>query len=222
MNRTRVVGALVLTAIVTAACDREPGRTVESVDEAAATQPVAETAAKRASGEPSCPSFGEPTRTWDASGTPLVFNLRYPEGFEVRKNSMVGDSMYQLDLVRELEFAGSSRRVSISILQSLEPSQDAVPLQVKMMREHADSPVMKAMQDSAPADAGEISFRGKTVPIFRISTDSKVVYMFNLPAEGGFRSVDVHLNALAIGSMCIDRLTELGDAWVRRLTPANT
>jgi hypothetical protein len=167
-----------------------------------------------------CPPLGDLTQTWDATGTPLVFDFRYPAGFEVREDRMVSESMYQLDMHKSVEFDGQSRQVVLSIIQLTEPVDNAIPAEVTTAQEQADNPLFQALAEMLPKPAGEFSYGGRTVPLFRTETDEKVIYRFNLPGEGGYYRLNVHFVPTHQAVACADRLKELGAAWVQRLTPS--
>lgn len=167
-----------------------------------------------------CPPFGAFSETFDASGTPLAFTFRHPAGFVVQRSEAVGDSLYQVDLRREIKRGDRpSRHATISILQTLAPQDSPIPQAIVTARQQKDSPVFQAMTEMIPKPAETIDYGGRPVETFRTVTDSKVVYKFNLPDDDGYRTLDVHFYPPDGSAACLARMEAMATEWVGHLTP---
>lgn len=218
----RFATTLVLAGCLTAGCggggEQTPATEVPDANAAPATEATPAESRTEAGG---CPPLGEPTESADLGETPLVFNFRHPEGFQVRKSENLG-SMYMVELRKPVEIDGRDRDVVISIVQGVKAVANDIPFSVKGAAAIANNPAMKALAENLPKPAGEISFAGVTVPLFRIETEDKAVYHFNLPGDGGFYEVNVHFVPTHQSTACSDRLKELGEQWVQTLSPSSS
>ena len=181
-------------------------------------EPTGEARATEAASATGCPDLGGPSESYDAAGTPLLFDFRYPAGFQVSKEQDMG-TLYQLDLRRDVEIDGRGRQIYFSIIQGLRELDSEVPAEIRMARERPDSPRVQAMAELMPEPAGEIDFGGGTVPLFRVDTESKTVYKFHLPHGGGYYSVNVEFAPSLSATECLEEMRRVAGEWVGGLTP---
>lgn len=205
------------TACITAGCSSagEPPQARNSSSRTGARDaPMADAAPMVRSNE--CPPLGPLSEPFDASGTPLVFDFRHPDGFTVRSAEAISDSIYKIELVREAEGPNPG---TISVMQLPGPGDSPVPPGIPTKEQVARSPALQAMADTLPEAAETIDFDGQRVVTYRAVTDHKVVYKFNLPDRDGYRTVDVHFFAPNASTECIPGMEALAADWVRQLVP---
>ncbi len=220
-NRTRACLPLAM-ALLIGGC----GPSGESVQahsanaDTAAAQPAPARMATATPSQDDCPPPGPLSQAFDGSDMPLVFDFRLPTGYAVRSAEPVHEAMYKLDLEREIDRGDRpSRHAVISILQTRAPQDGPVSQVVATAREQKDSPVFRAMADMLPRSAETIGFGGRQVQTFRTVTDSKVIYKFNLPVDGHYRTVDVHFYPPPGPAGCVATMETLAAEWIQQLSP---
>lgn len=176
----------------------------------------AQAASKATPASGGCPSLGSLSETFDASGTPLVFDFRHPAGFEVRSAKAIDDFGYQIDLAQA---SGGASPATISVLQVAAPSDSPTPADIPTPEQVERSPALQAMAEMLPKPAETTDFGGHQVATFRAVTDTKVVYKFNLPDGDGYRTVDVHFYPPAGPGNCVAMMQDLATQWIGQLVP---
>src|SRR3546814_18932046 len=71
-----------------------------------------------------CAALGPLSETFDAAGTPLVFDFRHPAGFVGRSADAIGDGIYKTERVRD---ARGPNPQTISVLQPPPPCDHPRP-----------------------------------------------------------------------------------------------
>lgn len=229
-NRTATRAWLPLAmALLVAACGTSEAPAPEPSDDAdpasaqSAAEPTSSGDAQAAiAASDTCPPPGPFSETFDAAGTPLVFTSRHPAGFGVYISKAVGASSYKVDLRREIEPGDpTSRHATISILQRPAPGDSPIPLSITAARKLKDnnSPVVQASASSRPKPAETIDYGGTQVETFRVVTESKVIYSFNLPSDDGYRTLGVHFHPMDSSAACLARMEAMAAEWVGHLAP---
>src|SRR3546814_7957504 len=129
-----------------------------------------------------CASLGPLSETFDAAGTPLVFDFRHPAGFVGRSAEAIGDGIYKIELVRD---ARGPNPATISVMQLPAPGDNPMPPGIPTPEQVARSPALQAMAATLPEPAETIHFARRQVVTYRAGTDHTVVTQITPPPGGG-------------------------------------